>query len=237
VLAIDDTGEGAPWTAADAILNQNLHASEALYATRAPATALMLGPRWALLRREFAPLAANVRSAPETAQRILVSFGGSDPAGMAPRAARALSRLGSGVHVAIVAGLADPRGARIPQEPADGVEIVSRPRDFARLLADADLAVVAAGTTCWELACLGVPFLAVATAPNQVEIAASLQRVGVARDTGWHADLSEERLRAEVLALVPDAGLRRRMSEAGRALVDGHGAARVAARLAEAKAA
>lgn len=237
VLAIDDTGEGAPWRAADAILNQNLHAREAFYATREPSTGLMLGPRWALLRPEFARLSERHRPTSEVARRILVTFGGADPAGMAPLAARALSRLAAGTVVTIVTGLADARGSESGSTSEDGIEFVSQPEDFAGLLQQADLAVAAAGTTSWELACLGVPFLAVATAPNQVEIAASLGRAGVARDVGWHADLSEERLRSEVTDLAADAGERRRMSESGRALVDGHGASRVVARLAEAKAA
>src|SRR6516225_1000484 len=53
VLQIDDNGEAGP-PSADLVLNQHLHASEALYQSRAPQTRLLLGTRYVLLRREFA---------------------------------------------------------------------------------------------------------------------------------------------------------------------------------------
>jgi spore coat polysaccharide biosynthesis predicted glycosyltransferase SpsG len=238
VLAVDDTGEAAPWSGADAILNPNLHAAARLYDTRDPECALMLGPGWAPLRREFLALRGAPRQIPERARKILVTFGGADPAGMAPRAARALSGFDAETRVTVVAGLADTRRRAAGDGRApEGVEMVERPPDFPARLAESDLVVGAAGSTSWEIAYLGIPFVALATAENQVEIAASLEKAGVARNLGWHAEISEASLRAAVAQLAADAGRRRAMSEAGRALVDGRGAARVVERLATAKAA
>lgn len=47
------------------------------------------------------------------------------------------------------------------------VEILSCVEDMPALLLDTDLCITAGGSTCWELMCLGVPFLLVEIAENQ----------------------------------------------------------------------
>jgi spore coat polysaccharide biosynthesis predicted glycosyltransferase SpsG len=49
ILAIDDNGLAEHYWA-DIVLNQNLHAREALYPSREPNVRMLLGPRYALLR-------------------------------------------------------------------------------------------------------------------------------------------------------------------------------------------
>jgi UDP-2,4-diacetamido-2,4,6-trideoxy-beta-L-altropyranose hydrolase len=51
VLFLDDIGHAAYYSA-DLVLNQNAHASQALYPNREASTRLLLGPRFVLLRRE-----------------------------------------------------------------------------------------------------------------------------------------------------------------------------------------
>jgi len=52
VLYVDDNGHLEQYWA-DLVLNQNAHAAEDLYKNREQKTRLLLGPRYALLRREF----------------------------------------------------------------------------------------------------------------------------------------------------------------------------------------
>ena len=101
----------------------------------------------------------------------------------------------------------------------------------------ADLAVSGAGSTCWELAYSGVPFVTIALAENQRLIAESLEDAGVSRHAGWYADLDEGALADTIGDLADDRDARSRMASAGRALVDGYGAERTAGRLARAAAA
>jgi spore coat polysaccharide biosynthesis predicted glycosyltransferase SpsG len=104
---------------------------------------------------------------------------------------------------------------------------------MAPLMSWADIAVTGAGSTCWELACLGVPALSLVIAENQRSIAEELGAAGIVVNLGWHADVAVERIATSVDGLVYSSFRRLRMSQQGRALVDGKGAARVASVLSQ----
>ena len=233
LLLVDDTGELAPYEA-DLILNQNLHASEGMYRERRPGTSLLLGTRFALLRREFRGWRGFAREIPSTARRILVTLGGSDPAGATARVVRALSPMAAESELKIVVGPANARVDEITIEAqrwGSRAEVLQSIEDFPALLAWADLAVSGGGSTCWELTFFGVPFVTIVLAPNQATIAGSLERAGVSRNVGREDALDQEKLVSLVRAVANGAGERQRMSEAGRSLVDGRGAERVVDRL------
>jgi UDP-2,4-diacetamido-2,4,6-trideoxy-beta-L-altropyranose hydrolase len=67
LLVMDDYGNAAFYHA-DWMLNQNISAREELYASRAPHTRLLLGTKFALLRREFLKYRGCQRQIPETAR-------------------------------------------------------------------------------------------------------------------------------------------------------------------------
>ena len=102
------------------------------------------------------------------------------------------------------------------------------PSPIAGLMTRTSLAVTAAGGTCWELACLGVPMVTVVTAQNQIEVDRTLREAGASASAGALDDALGARLRETVAALMADDARRRRMASRGRALVDGQGAKRVA---------
>jgi UDP-2,4-diacetamido-2,4,6-trideoxy-beta-L-altropyranose hydrolase len=239
LAVLDDTGELSPYDA-DVIVNQNLHASEAMYRERRPETVLLLGTRYALLRRELRRAAPAQRPTPGTARRLLVTLGGSDPDGVTARVLRALRPLAAETELAVVVGPANPGVDEIAAAArawGDRGRVVANVEDFTSLLEWADLAVSGGGSTCWELCFFGVPFVTVVLAPNQESIAESLERAGASRNAGRAADLSDAGLAAAVGALAGSSQERRRMRESGRALVDGRGAVRVAERLRAAEAA
>lgn len=237
LLLVDDTGELGPYEA-DVVLNQNLGANEALYPQRARHTELLLGPRYILLRREFLKRSRALRGTPDQVRRLLVTMGGSDPVGATALTMRALARL-PGLEVAVVVGPANPRQAEIvaSAERIESCRVVTDVSDLTELFEWADLAVTGAGSTCWELAFSGVPFVTVALADNQRIIAESLEMAGVARYAGWHVDVDEWRLAEMIARLAAEPEARAAMTAAGRNLVDGRGAERVARRLARALAA
>ena len=99
---------------------------------------------------------------------------------------------------------------------------------LAYLMSRASLAVTTAGTTCWELACLGIPMVTVVAAANQAPVARTLQAAGASENAGEVDQEFDVRLRKMVIGLLADSVRRRRMAACGRNLVDGRGAARVA---------
>ena len=235
LLVIDDIAHLDRYCA-DILLNQNLGAAALRYRCD-PETTRLFGPHYALLRPEFAHWRRGFRDVPEVARKILVTLGGSDPNNFTARVIDALAQLDTrGLDVRVVVGPANPHLPEL-RERADAlapqIQLLSRVSDMAELMAWADLAVSAAGTTCWELACLGLPALIVIVAENQRRIAEELDAIEVVQNLGWHDDVSVERLAAAVNVLQHDSSRRLRMSERGRTLVDGRGAERVAQALLE----
>src|SRR5262249_34983029 len=112
-LLIDDLGHASRYLA-DLVLDQNVCARELLYEGRAPGTKLLLGPRYALLRREFRMWGAWRRNIPKRAERVLVMLGGSDPDNVTRRVIQALQSLSDDrLKVAVVYGPMNPHIERL----------------------------------------------------------------------------------------------------------------------------
>jgi UDP-2,4-diacetamido-2,4,6-trideoxy-beta-L-altropyranose hydrolase len=224
VLAVDDVA-AHPEVDCDILLNPNIDADTLGYRVGA-STHCCFGPRYALIRDEFRRQPARPRF-DRSASRVVVSFGGADVHDQAGRVARLLANAAPPLDVTIVAGQAHG-AARRDEVAQEGIHIrwQSPTGDMARLLASADMAICAAGGTCWELAHLGVPALALVVADNQIKVAAGLHEAGVLRNAGWFDRVSDAELASAIDALRRDGG-REEMSRRGRALIDGLGADRV----------
>lgn len=229
LMSVDDSGEGR--FVSDILLNQNIHGLEASYHA-ATHTRVLLGPRYALLRREFRDVSRGRRRLPLSApRRILVTMGGSDPQNCTAVVVEALRRVGSaGLDVRVVLGPAF-RHAVVPGEPSPDAAFritwLENPRELVSHMQWADMAVSAAGSTCWEYLCVGVPLAVGALAENQVPVARSLARVGLAADLGWLPGGDPDDLAARLAAWLPDRVAHARGRRLGPATVDGRGALRV----------
>lgn len=170
LMVIDDCNHLAEYCA-DFLLNQNLGAENLPY--RGDIGEKLLGPGYALLRPEFrkAREPAEKRVFPETPRNVLLTLGGGDFGAHLDRIAPGLNMPElEGKTVRVVAGgTPDDRIGKALAECPASVEILRRVDDMPGLLLDTDLCVTAGGSTCWELCCLGVPFLVVETAANQRE--------------------------------------------------------------------
>jgi UDP-2,4-diacetamido-2,4,6-trideoxy-beta-L-altropyranose hydrolase len=91
--------------------------------------------------------------------------------------------------------------------------------------------VAAAGSTALELCFMGIPAVLLSTAPNQRPVAAGLAALGAAHDAGPWEHVTPGALASTLQSLASNTHERERLSVRGRALVDGMGAVRVAARL------
>jgi UDP-2,4-diacetamido-2,4,6-trideoxy-beta-L-altropyranose hydrolase len=220
LLVVDDNAENGEY-AAHVVVNQNLHAIDALYTRRLPDTDLLLGPRYALLRREFT--GHELRTLRSSVRSVVVTMGGSDPRGLTPTIVGAVHEAFPNVDVTAIVGPA----ADVSNVDATVLRTV---RDMAPLLASADLVVAGAGTTAWELAAVATPMALVVCAENQRAHARGLVERGAAVDCGAWDDLDVGRLTTSIrAAAAPD--VRRELAARAHALCDGRGADRVAAAL------
>lgn len=229
LLAIDDMAH-LPSYEADIILNQNIYADEIHYACPAD-TRLLLGTRYVLLRREFWAWRDWQRKIVPMGRRVLVTMGGADPDNATVRVIDALE----GVKVPqlearVLVGASNPHldtlRDRVANCPID-VRLVENASDVPSLMAWADLAVSAAGSTCWELAFMGLPAVLVVLADNQEGIATGLAEQGMGLRLGCADAASSQQMARSVTSLLRDVDERQKMSTSARRLVDGHGAERV----------
>lgn len=180
---------------------------------------LLAGPSFAPL----CPAFAGAGRAGADVRTVLVSAGGSSLAReLLDAAVPAVSTVFPQADILVAGGselrlqATSPRVIALPS-PSALIDVVAR----------VDLAVTAAGLTAYELACAGIPQLAIAIAPNQRRVVRALLGAGLAPCL----DL----LGSDSLADLPHAlealrqpGPRRRLSERGRSLLDGGGAGRAA---------
>jgi UDP-2,4-diacetamido-2,4,6-trideoxy-beta-L-altropyranose hydrolase len=177
----------------------------------------LCGPAYALVRSEFG---AFRRRRGAEGRTLLVTLGGSDAGGITDAVLAAVEAAGAFQHVVLVVG-----PAAIAPAPRPGLEVVRDPRDVASVFDRADAAVSAAGSTTWELCCLGVPSVLLEVAPNQRLVAMTATRTGAAFVAGSVGDLGA------ALGQLTRPDVRARVSERALATVDGLGARRVAAAL------
>ena len=208
VLAVDDHDGGE--VEADLVVNPNA-VGPGRYAHAARA---LCGPTYALVRPEFRAH-RRVRARDE-AGTLLVTIGGSDATGITEAVLDAIGGTNAFARVVLVVGPAAPEPKVRPW-----LDVVRAPADVAAAFDVADAAVSAAGSTTWELLCMGVPCALVEVAPNQRMVAMTAARHGAA----FVAPTVDA-----VATMVHDLAatdVRARLSERALATVDGLGAQRV----------
>jgi UDP-2,4-diacetamido-2,4,6-trideoxy-beta-L-altropyranose hydrolase len=239
LLFVDDNGHVERYCA-DLVLNQNSHADESLYARRESWTQLLLGPRYAMLRRDFQVWRDWKREIRKTGNRILIAMGGSDAENFTSRVIQALENVQeSRLELMAVVGGSNPHLAEIEDVSARSRHSIRLRRDatdMPGLMAWADMAISAAGSICWEFCALALPALLIPVAANQVAAAEDLHRMGAAKLFSGARQPCPEQFREEELAreafdLMMSPSERQSLSHRSRTLVDGRGASRVVAAL------
>jgi UDP-2,4-diacetamido-2,4,6-trideoxy-beta-L-altropyranose hydrolase len=229
VVVVDDLAH-LPAYDVDLVVNPNPSSEELTYRLNSE-TLLFAGPQAALLRREFRAARATHVPTPARANRFLVLTGGGDAARTGPRLLDAIRAAGwgDGEGRFVVGPLdtsEDVSGAVEALGP--GWRVVRGADDMPALMSWADLALTAGGGAVLELASVGTPAVAVATASNQAANTRSLAHIGALQLLGPGGDLSPERAAPLLRRIRDDAEARGRMSSLGYQMVDGSGAERVA---------
>ena len=234
VCAIDDLANRTH--DCDLLLDQNYYDDmSSRYRDKVPADCqLLLGPRYALLRDEFAHRLTNARPRTGPVRRLFVAFGGTDIGNDTLQVIEALTRAPlRGVQVDVVISAGHPQREAIADACAAAqFSCHVQPQALSALMVSADMAVGAGGISTWERCCLGLPSLVWPVADNQRRQVADTAR------RGWvyAPDLPDGGSRAAWIechlhAFADNAAGRARMSIDAMTAVDGRGASRVVGEL------
>lgn len=227
ILFLDDYGHARQYPA-DVVLNQSIAASPSHYTDRSQHTRLLLGPRYAMLRREFAAWRDWRRTITPLCGRVLVTMGGSDEHNVTSTVVQALCH-SEGFRTTVLMGGSNPHLTELKSQIVGrerDIEFRTNVRNVGELMARSDIAVSAVGSTCWELCLLSLPSLLIDIAENQTLIAKEMERHECAIHLGDRT-VKPQAVSDAINSLSSDSNKRRRLSENSRTLVDGRGAARV----------
>jgi UDP-2,4-diacetamido-2,4,6-trideoxy-beta-L-altropyranose hydrolase len=228
IFALDDLPRRAH--DADFLLDATPRSDDGAYrAVVPPSCSLLTGPRFALLRPQFAEMRAAALARRERGgvpRRLLVGMGMTDSNNATAQVLRGVAASRLPLTVDVVLGAAAPHlsavRALIPELRLDATLHVDV-TDMASLISAADIAIGASGQTSFERCCLGLPSLMAVTADNQRDFADALVAAGAVERL---QSLDETDIASALTCLVQDHERLRAMSRRASALCDGEGAGR-----------
>ncbi|MEU1756905.1 spore coat protein [Micromonospora matsumotoense] len=202
---------------------------------------MLAGVRYALLRDAVtaARPAAPPPASPTDRPRVLAFFGGTDAVGAAPVLTRVLLGTGHPMEVTVVVGRPEIEAelTQVATGRGQSLHLVAPTDALPTLIGAADLVVSAAGTSTWELCCLGAPAALVCVVDNQRDSYRRVVAHRLAAGLGELPDLVAPGLagrtaRADagrtLRALLASPQRRAALAARAWATVDGRGRARVA---------
>jgi len=198
------------------------------------------GSTWLLRGSRYAPMRQRViearragevgMAAADRARSVLVVMGGTDPVGLAPAAVGLLADTGLALEVtAIAVGENAERVRAAARDSALSLTVLAPVDDLAALMSGQDLVVSAAGTSVWELCCIGVPMALIWAVDNQRDGYDRVVAAGAGLGLGGPQLGGPELQRAVDLlrSALTDSRIRVDLTHAARDVVDGLGAWRV----------
>ena len=223
LMYIDDLNELDHYDC-DILLNRNLGAEKLTYNTAAGCRVL-LGPSYALLRKEFRQ--CLLPEPKEQVKNILITMGGTDPCCTSVKILNMVKQLPYRFKTVVGKAYSETNAAALKKLAAENsnVELHYDPK-MAELMCGCDAAVTACGGTTQELAALGIPQLAVSVGPNQ-NITAD-QSDGFFYYCGSEAGLEKESFLEKLCHILDNYEERKRMSESEKKLINRNGARLVA---------
>lgn len=185
------------------------------------------GADYFILRDEFS---AESKQIPETAENLLITFGGSDPSNLTTRVLSALEDTVQYLSTTVVLGPGFEHTAAFAELPAtirDNVTVKRAVSDMAELMAWADLAVVSGGRTVYELAAMGTPAIVITQNEREHSRMSVLMEKDVIEYLGEGSSVTEQEISETIEALRTNAEKRKLLSRNGMTYVDGNGTQRV----------
>lgn len=233
VALLDDMGQRK--YPADAVINYNAPAAPENYRRlyRGSNTALLIGSGYVPVREQFLNRTYLVR---DEVKSVLITTGGGDSENIAGKILQTLYDEALEFH--LIVGQFNPhlRTLKRLEDTHGNIQLHCNVSDMAGLMTSADIAVTAGGSTVYELAALGVPFICFSYAENQealTEYIGEREIAGFAGAYHKNPEAALEQLGILFRRLAQGGAARRQYHDREKKLIDGQGAARLAHALRE----
>lgn len=199
----------------------------------------LVGPKFALLREDFSNLrrAANMKFRPiSRITNILVMTGGVDQFNIANSVLIGLNKctIPNRLNITVLLGSCSPGIEAVKRfskaDHINDISVLSDVSDVHKLMQNADIVVSTAGSTAWEICCLGLASILIPVTDNQKRISSYLNEIGAAIELHPHAISIQF---GDVFNSVLSLERVRTMQSAAASIVDGLGAVRVADKILE----
>ena len=200
LVAVEDLGPGAQL--ADLVIND-------LYTDFSAADNHWYGVRYAILGPQFESVAASSAMRPEVS-RILVTFGGADPAGLTTKALQAIALTGFAGEVTVVLGPGYQHGDVDLASFGLAGTVLRAVTDLAIVMRECDLAITSAGRTVTELMTQGVPTIALCQNMRELMHTHASSPFGVT-NLGLGEHITPDVLAQHIALVLGDARLRAAM--------------------------
>ena len=190
---------------------------------------MLLGPDYALLRKEFLTKHTNLRD--NGLNKILVYFGGSDIKNNTIKVLQAIHSCKlAKVSVEVVIGPDSPFKQDILNfsSKMKNATCFGFVENIADMMSNADLYIGSAGTTTWERCCMGLPSIVIAIAENQVKPMEQMELAGMAFFLGNEKNVTVGDILRVLNNIIDSPSVLMQMSNRNLKLVDGYGAQRCA---------
>ncbi len=228
VFLLDDMQQHA--FPVDAVINYNAFAKEEIYQKLYQGTGaeLFIGSPYVPVRPQF--LQGDYTVAGEV-REILITTGGGDVDNIAGAILHTIYE--KGLHYHLVVGKYNPHLEELTRMSKErgGITLHRDVKDMAGLMSRCDLAITAGGTTIYELAAIGVPFVCFSYAENQEALTEFVGAQEIAGFAGaYHKDRQATLCRISQLVreLCHSQEMRTAFYAKERQLIDGRGASRLA---------
>ncbi|MBS4028928.1 MAG: UDP-2,4-diacetamido-2,4,6-trideoxy-beta-L-altropyranose hydrolase [Ignavibacteriales bacterium] len=208
------------------VVNGTIFADEFRYPVKT-GVKYLLGSRFLPLRNAFWNI--EPRTASDEVNSVLITFGGDDPRNLTPRILRLLCTDYPSLikNVVIGDGFQNVPEIESAKDRNTNLHVSLSGEGMRDVMLSTDVAISAAGQTLYELACSGIPTVAVLVAQNQKNNIEGWQRTGFIENAGsWENVKLEEEVLKSLKTILP-VSVRKDKSITGRSYVDGRGALRV----------
>lgn len=211
----------------DVLLDQNYINDISRYDNLVPKdTTKFLGPRYALLRKEFREENHKKPNNIDSVNSVFIFFGASDLHNLTSLSIKALTQKGlENLSVIVLVGSTNNHLNEIKKlvKARPNTELHIQVENVAKLMSLCDLAIGAGGSTTWERLAIGLPSIVVTVADNQVPFSKELDNDNYITYIGAHSQVTQKDIYKSLIQTLSSISELHEQSINGQILVNGKG--------------